>query len=244
MTNYSDHKIISEGKAKILYASEDISSAIHFFKDSFTAFNNQKRGEMATKGIINNTISCHLMELLGRFGVATHHIEKIDDRTQYIKLCKIVPVEVTIRNYYAENSSSFAKRCKLPARSRLPGVVCEYFLKDDSLGDPMISSDYIVQFGLATAAQLSFMKEKALYINTILSSYLWKCGLILADFKLEFGILPNGEIVVADEISPDTCRLWDAITKKSYDKDVFRFETDNYDIILDAYITALHRIVS
>lgn len=244
MISYTNNRVLYEGKAKIVYASDDSATVVSFFKDSMTGFNGGKYAEIPTKGVVNNTISAHLFQVLEGFGIKTHFLYKIDDRAQCVKFCKMFLIEVILRNYYAEHSSSFAKRFKLAPRSKLPGVVVEYFLKDDSACDPLMSTDHVLQFGLATEEQLATIRRLALRINDILSAYLLARNLILADFKLEFGISLEGDIVLADEITPDTCRLWDLNTKQSYDKDVFRFETDNHDMILDAYIIALHRIVS
>jgi len=216
-------KKLYEGKAKIIYQGPEPDTVVQYFKDDATAFNNVKKGTIEGKGVLNNRISSFLMSRLSLCDVPTHFIKRINMREQLVHHVEIVPVEVIIRNYAA---GSFAKRFKLEEGGKLPRSIVEYCYKSDDLGDPIISEDHVFSFGLASPYELEEIYTHSLRINDILTGLFMGIGIRLVDFKLEFGRIfdehGNSFIVLADEISPDTCRLWDLQTEEKMDKDRFR----------------------
>lgn len=212
-------EMIYEGKAKKVYRTDDEMLYIVEYKDDATAFNGLKKGTIVNKGIMNNEISARLFDLLAEKGVETHQVKKLSDREVLVKSVKIVPLEVLVRNYAA---GSLSKRLGLEEGLKLKSTVLEFCYKDDALGDPMINDYHITAMGIATPEEVAKITEMSFRINDILSEYMLSKGIILVDFKLEFGKTPDGRIILADEISPDTCRLWDAETHEKLDKDRFR----------------------
>ena len=210
--------MLYEGKAKRIYATNDPDLLIAEYKDDATAFNGLKKGVIANKGILNNKISAFFFTLLAQSGVESHFVKLLSGREMLIKRAEIIKVELVVRNIAA---GSLAKRLGLAEGWVLPRPVVEFYYKDDALGDPFINDDHIAVLGLATAEQVRFMAAQALKINEILTAHLKTCHIILVDYKLEFG-LHHGKVLLADEISPDTCRFWDATTKEKLDKDRFR----------------------
>lgn len=210
--------MLYEGKAKRIYATDDPDLLIAEYKDDATAFNGLKKGVIANKGILNNKISAFFFTLLAQSGVESHFVKLLSDREMLIKRAEIIKVELVVRNIAA---GSLAKRLGLEEGWVLPRPVVEFYYKDDALGDPFINEDHIAVLELATAEQVKFMSAQALMINEILTAHLKTCNVILVDYKLEFG-LHHGKVLLADEISPDTCRFWEATTKEKLDKDRFR----------------------
>ena len=212
-------EMIYEGKAKKVYKTDDEALYIVEYKDDATAFNGLKKGTITNKGVMNNRISEKLFRLLEEKGVDTHQVERISDREVVVKKVKIIPLEVLVRNYAA---GSLSKRLGLEEGVKLNSTVLEFSYKNDELGDPMVNDYHIKAIGIATEQEVAKITEMALKINEILSEYMLTKGILLVDFKLEFGKTPDGKIILADEISPDTCRLWDAVTLEKMDKDRFR----------------------
>jgi phosphoribosylaminoimidazole-succinocarboxamide synthase len=226
-----------EGKAKKVYAvvgSED--RVIIHYKDDATAFNGEKKGQIEDKGIMNNQIASGLFELLEQSRVPTHFISRLNDRDMLCKKVRIIPLEVIVRNVAA---GSMAKRLGLAEGTALKTTVFELSYKDDALGDPLINEYHAVAIGASTFAEIGEIKTLAFTVNEALSAFFLKRGIKLIDFKLEFGRTPRGELVLADEISPDTCRFWDAGTNEKLDKDRFRRDLGN---VKEAYIEILTRI--
>lgn len=209
---------IYEGKAKKVFATDDPQIVIVDYKDDATAFNGLKKGTILGKGIVNNKVSNHFFRLLEKSGIPTHFIEQLSERESAVKRVEILPVEVIVRNKAA---GSFTKRMGVPEGTPLACTILEFSYKNDALGDPFINSYYIRALNLATDAEIEKVKEYSFRVNEILSKYLAGFGIELIDFKLEFGRC-RGEVVLADEISPDTCRFWDMATGKKLDKDRFR----------------------
>ena len=230
-------KLIYEGKAKRVYETEDSDLFIQEFKDDATAFDATKRGTIRDKGVINNKISKILFDLLESKGIETHFVEQLDDRQMLIKRVEIIPLEVTIRNTVA---GGMAKLLNLKEGMALKEPVLEYHYKEDSLHDPLINDYHARALGMATDEELEFIKKRSFEINNILKSFFEHKGLNLVDFKLEFG-RHKGKILLADEISPDTCRLWDKETHKKLDKDRFRRDLGGVE---DAYQEVLKRITA
>lgn len=223
-----------EGKAKILYLTEDPGLVIQEFKDDATAFNAQKRGQIAGKGRCNNEISAIIFGHLEANGVATHFIRHLSDREMLVKKVEIIPIEVTVRNVAA---GGITKRLGISEGTPFPEPVVEYHLKDDALGDPLIIEDHIRVLDLAPPSDVEFLRSTALDVNRILIAFFLERGLRLIDFKLEFG--RDGEqILLADEISPDTCRLWDTESGERLDKDRFRRDLGKIE---EAYLEVLRR---
>ena len=208
-----------EGKAKRVYATEDPEKYIVDYKDDATAFNGEKKGTILGKGVINNRVTNHLMRMLEKEGVPTHYVEEISDRETIVKKVKIVPLEVIVRNIAA---GSFSKRYGVEEGTVLQQPSLEFSLTDDALGDPLINSYHVLALGLATREELDTIASYAFKVNEVLKNYLLGLDIELVDFKLEFGKLSDGTIVLADEISPDTCRFWDVHTHEKLDKDRFR----------------------
>ena len=215
-----------EGKAKKVYATDDPELCIVSYKDDATAFNGQKKGTILGKGAINNRVTNYLMKMLEEKGIPTHFVEELNDRETVVKRVSIVPLEVIARNVAA---GSLAKRLGLEEGFRMPKTVLEFCDKDDDLGDPMVNDYHILAMGYATEEELETIKDYALKVNDILTKYLAEVGIDLIDFKLEFGKTSDGTIVLADEISPDTCRFWDAKTGEKLDKDRFRRDLGNVE---------------
>ncbi|MBI4365226.1 MAG: phosphoribosylaminoimidazolesuccinocarboxamide synthase [Deltaproteobacteria bacterium] len=211
-----------EGKAKILYQTDDPTRLIQYFKDDATAFNAQKRGLINNKGVMNNHISSIIFQFLTKEGIPNHYCERVSDREMLIKRCEIVPIEIVQRNLIA---GSLAKRMGLEEGTALPFPLLEYYYKNDALGDPMVNRDHARAFQLATEDELQVIDAIARRVNTFLTKYFDGLGILLVDFKLEFGRFRGGakpEILLADEITPDGCRLWDKSTHEKLDKDRFR----------------------
>jgi phosphoribosylaminoimidazole-succinocarboxamide synthase len=225
-----------EGKAKVIYKTEEEDKVIVFFKDSATAFDATKRAEIEGKGVINNTISSLLFELLEKSGIRTHYIKKISDREMLVWKAKRFDLEVVVRNITA---GSLCKRLGLEEGLELKPPLVEFFYKNDKLHDPLICVEHIRLLNLAEDWQVQSMKEMALKTNQVLREFFKEHGLLLVDFKLEFGILPDGSLAVIDEISPDTCRLWDAKTGEKLDKDRFRFDLGD---LMEGYRRVLEKI--
>lgn len=208
-----------EGKAKRVYAVDRPDAYLVEFKDDATAFNGEKKGTIAQKGVVNNRLSAAMFTLLAAHGVETHYLETVSDREMLVRAVSIIPIEVVARNVVA---GTLAKRLGLAEGTELARTVVEFYLKDDALGDPLINRSHALALGLATRPQLDELEARALRINEILKEHLLARGLLLIDFKLEFGLARDGRLILADEISPDTCRLWDAVTRDKLDKDRFR----------------------
>jgi phosphoribosylaminoimidazole-succinocarboxamide synthase len=235
----ADREKLYEGKAKILYKGPEAGTLIQYFKDDATAFNAQKKAVLKGKGALNNLISAHLFPALGALGIPHHFIERISAREQLIKQVEIVPIEVIIRNVAA---GSICSRLGLTEGKPMPKTLIEFCLKNDSLGDPVIAAEHIDALGLATPFEMDEIVEMSLRINDFLSGVFIAIGVKLIDFKLEFGRLEteNGiQIVLADEISPDNCRLWDRDTHEKMDKDRFRRDLGG---LVDAYSEIARRL--
>ena len=217
--------MIYEGKAKKVYATDDEDLFIVDYKDDATAFNGLKKGTIAGKGVINNKMSNHVMQILEKEGVPTHFVEELSDRETVVKKVKIVPLEVIVRNVAA---GSFAKKLGIEEGRKLLCPTLEFSYKDDALGDPMINDYYAVAIGAATREEIETITKYAFKVNEVLSKYFLECGIELIDFKIEFGRY-HGQIILADEISPDTCRLWDVKTHEKLDKDRFRRDLGNVE---------------
>ncbi len=226
-----------EGKAKKVFATTDPDLCIVSYKDDATAFNGLKKGTILGKGAINNRVTNHLMRLVEKNGVPTHLVEELNDRETLVKRVHIVPLEVIVRNIAA---GSLSKRLGLPEGTKLGKTVLEYCYKDDELGDPMVNEYHIAAMGWATDEEMKTIATYALKINDILTEYLKAVNIELIDFKLEFGRTKEGRIVLADEISPDTCRFWDATTHEKLDKDRFRRDLGHVE---DAYQEILRRLL-
>ena len=211
--------MIYEGKAKKVYATDDPALCIVYYKDDATAFNGLKKGTVHGKGIINNRLSNRLMQLLEKEGIPTHFAKELSERETLVKRVSIVPLEVIVRNISA---GSFSKRYGVAEGIVFDEPVVEYSYKNDALGDPLLNSSHALALRLATPAELETIRTMALGVNAFLKAFWEKRGVTLVDFKLEFGRTGDGQIVLADEISPDTCRLWDSATGEKLDKDRFR----------------------
>lgn len=226
-----------EGKAKKVYATTDKNLCIVSYKDDATAFNGLKKGTITGKGAINNRVTNFLMKMLEEKGIPTHFVEELNERETVVKKVSIVPLEVIVRNIAA---GSLAKRLGLEEGYKLKRPVLEFSYKNDDLGDPMVNDYHILAMEYATDAELDTIKSYALKINEILASYLKDDNIELIDFKLEFGKTADGQIVLADEISPDTCRFWDTVTHEKLDKDRFRRDLGGVE---DAYEEVLKRLM-
>ncbi len=232
-------KKLYEGKAKIIYATQDKDLVIQYFKDDATAFNNQKKTTIEGKGVLNNRISEHILANLSQIGIKNHLVKRLNMREQVIKLVEIIPIEFIVRNVA---TGSITKRLGIEDGTILKEPLIEYCLKDDALGDPLIAEEHIYAFEWANKKEIEKVKKMILRINDFMIGMFRGIGIKLIDFKLEFGRLKiNGknEIILADEISPDTCRLWDSITDKKLDKD--RFRKDLGDLI-PAYTEVAKRL--
>ncbi len=230
-------EMLYEGKAKKVYTTEDPELYIVDYKDDATAFNGLKKGTILGKGAINNRVTNHLMKMLEGKGIPTHFVEQLSDRETVVKKVTIVPLEVIIRNIAA---GSMSKRLGIEEGTVLPTTVLEYSYKNDDLGDPLINDYHALAMQLCTREELDQIASYAFKINEILKEYFKEVNVDLVDFKLEFGKLSDGTIVLADEISPDTCRFWDATTHEKLDKDRFRRDMDNVD---EGYHEILKRLL-
>lgn len=228
---------IYEGKAKKVYKTDDPERYIVDYKDDATAFNGLKKGTIAGKGIINNQMSNRLMQMIEQKGVPTHFVRELSERETLVKKVSIVPLEVIVRNIAA---GSFSKRYGVEEGMVFEEPVIEFSYKNDALGDPLLNTDHALALKVATRAEIDTIKSYALKVNSILKAFWAECGITLVDFKLEFGKTTDGSIILADEISPDTCRLWDSATGEKLDKDRFRRDLGGVE---EAYAEIMKRLV-
>ena len=239
MTSAPRRKKIYEGKAKILYEGPEPGTLIQYFKDDATAFNAQKKATLEGKGVINNRISEHIFTRLNAIGVQNHFIKRLNLREQLIKEVEIIPLEVVCRNIAA---GSMSQRFGLPEGQPLPRSIIEFYFKDDKLGDPMVAEEHITAFNWAQTQEIDDMMAMTLRVNDYLTGLFSAVGITLVDFKIEFGRIWENDfsrIILADEISPDSCRLWDVKTGQKLDKDVFRRDLGN---LTDAYTEVARRL--
>mgnify|MGYP001349782866 CR=1 FL=1 len=232
-------RMVYEGKAKILYEGPEPGTYIQYFKDDATAFNAEKRDVIEGKGVLNNRICEHIMSALNGIGVPTHFIRRLNMREQLIRQVEIIPLEVVVRNVAA---GSLSKRLGIPEGEPLPRPIVEFYYKDDALGDPMVSEEHIIAFNWANQQDLDDIIALALRVNDFLTGLFLGVGIRLVDFKIETGRIWEGDfqrIIVADEISPDSCRLWDVQTGRKLDKDVFRRDLGS---LSDAYTEVAKRL--
>ena len=229
-------KQLYEGKAKKVFETDDPSLLIVSYKDDATAFNGLKKGSIAGKGVINNQMSNYLMALIEKEGIPTHFIRELSDRDTLVRRVAIIPLEVIVRNIAA---GSFAKNYGVSEGTVFDRPTVEFSYKNDALGDPLIAPSHILALHLVTEKELDTVSGYALRINEILRSFWSKRGITLVDFKIEFGKTPDGTVILADEISPDTCRLWDTATGTRLDKDRFRRDLGNVE---EAYIEVMKRL--
>ena len=232
-------KKLYEGKAKIIYEGPEKGTAIQHFKDSATAFNNLKKSTVEGKGVLNNRISEHIFNNLNQVGIKTHLIKRLNMREQLIYLVEIIPVEFIVRNVA---TGSLTKKLGIPDGTVLSKPLIEYSYKNDDLGDPLVAKEHILEFKWASEHELDFIKTACLRVNDFMQGMFRGVGIKLVDFKLEFGKVDNKgskEIIIADEISPDTCRLWDVVSEKKLDKDRFRKDLGN---IIQAYQEVARRL--
>ncbi|MBI4246659.1 MAG: phosphoribosylaminoimidazolesuccinocarboxamide synthase [Candidatus Rokubacteria bacterium] len=235
-THVEPREKLYEGKAKIVYATSRPGLIIQYFKDDATAFNALKRGTIVGKGVVNNRMSATLFQRLGRAGVPTHYVATLSDREMLCRRLSIIRIETIVRNVVA---GSLAKRTGLVEGTPVKAPIVELYYKSDPLGDPMINEDHVRMLKLATPAELGWIRRMALRVNGVLRPHLGRRGLLLVDFKLEFG-RAGGKLYLGDEISPDTCRLWDAKTRAKLDKDRFRQDLGGVE---DAYQEVYRRVV-
>lgn len=226
-----------EGKAKKVFATDDPNLYIVDYKDDATAFNGQKKGQIAGKGVINNVMSNHMFQMLEQQGVPTHFVEQLSERETVVKKVSIVPLEVIIRNISA---GSFAKRYGVEEGIVFKAPTIEFSYKNDDLGDPLINDYHALALGLATEDEINEIKAMAFKVNEVMKDYFDHLNVTLVDFKLEFGKTADGKIILADEISPDTCRLWDKITGEKLDKDRFRRDLGGVE---EAYQEIMRRVM-
>ena len=229
-------EMIYEGKAKRVYATDEAELLIVDYKDDATAFNGEKRGTIVGKGVINNQMSNRLMRRLEQAGVPTHFVEELSERETLVRRVEIVPLEVIVRN---RSAGSFSKRYGVEEGRVFDAPTIEFSYKNDALGDPLINSSHVIALGLVAPEELELIRRYAFRVNEVLSALWASRGITLVDFKLEFGRLADGTIVLADEISPDTCRLWDSATGKKLDKDRFRRDLGGVE---DAYAEVMRRL--
>lgn len=225
-----------EGKAKKVFATDVEGIVIVDYKDDATAFNGEKKGTIVGKGVVNNRMTNHVFRLIEKEGIPTHLVEELSDRETAVKKVEIVPLEVIVRNVAA---GSFSKRMGVEEGRQLLCPIVEFSYKDDDLGDPFINDDYALALGLAKKEEIETIRSYTLKINEIMKAYFLNAGMKLIDFKIEFGRLPDGTIILADEVSPDTCRLWDVNTNEKLDKDRFRRDLGNVE---EAYNEVFNRL--
>ncbi|MBD7938833.1 MULTISPECIES: phosphoribosylaminoimidazolesuccinocarboxamide synthase [Cytobacillus] len=228
--------LVYEGKAKRVYNTDDASIVWLEYKDAATAFNGEKKASIDGKGRLNNEITSLLFLKLKELGIDSHFVKQISPNEQLVKKVEIIPLETVVRN---TSAGSFAKRLGVEEGKPLARPIVEFYYKDDDLGDPLLTEDHIEIMNLATEEEVAILKEKALKVNEVLSQFFKELGIRLVDFKLEFGKDASGAILLADEISPDTCRFWDLKTNEKLDKDVFRRDLGN---LTDAYENILSRL--
>ena len=229
-------ELLYEGKAKQVFATEDPNVVMVHYKDDATAQNGLKKGTIVGKGVINNRMSNAMFQMLEEKGIPTHYVKELNDRDTLVKHVKIVPLEVIVRNIAA---GSLAERLGVPEGTNMASTVLEFCYKNDDLGDPIVNEYHIRAVGLASDEDVKTISEMALKINELLQERLQQAHMILVDFKLEFGKLPDGTVILADEISPDTCRLWDDKTGEKLDKDRFRRDLGKTE---EAYQEVMHRL--
>ena len=230
---------IYEGKAKVLYEGPEPGTIVQYFKDDATAFNAEKRDVIDGKGVLNNRLSEFFMNGLQAIGIPTHFIKRLNMREQLVRKCEIIPLEVIVRNYAA---GSISKRLGIEEGTQMPRPIVEYCYKDDSLGDPLVTEEHIAAFGWASQQDMEDILSLALRVNDFMSGLMLGVGIRLVDFKIEIGRVYEGDyhrLVIADEISPDSCRLWDIETGRKLDKDVFRHDLGN---LTDAYSEVARRL--
>ncbi|HAB34866.1 phosphoribosylaminoimidazolesuccinocarboxamide synthase [Exiguobacterium acetylicum] len=225
-----------EGKAKRLYTTQEQDVLRIVYKDEATAFNGEKKEVFAGKGELNNRLTSHFFEILEQAGIPTHFIERVSEREQLVRRVTIIPLEVVVRNVVA---GSLSKRLGIEEGTVLETPIVEFYYKDDTLGDPLVTSSHINLLKIATSEELEELSDKALRVNEVLQPYFRQNGITLIDFKLEYGKTADGTILLADEISPDTCRLWDQETGEHLDKDVFR---RNIGSLTETYQTLFNRL--
>ncbi|MCH5185768.1 MAG: phosphoribosylaminoimidazolesuccinocarboxamide synthase [Oscillospiraceae bacterium] len=228
--------MLYEGKAKKVFKTDDENLYIVDYKDDATAFNGLKKGQISGKGVVNNRMSNFLMQIMEKNGIPTHFVEEISDRETVVKKVSIVPLEVIVRNVAA---GSFSKRLGVEEGSALKTTILEYCYKDDELGDPLINDYHAMALGIASREELDKIADMTFKVNDVLKAYFKSINIELVDFKIEFGRTDDGDIILADEISPDTCRLWDADTHEKLDKDRFRRDMGNVE---DAYREVFKRL--
>lgn len=229
-------EMLYEGKAKKVYKTDDENLYIVDYKDDATAFNGLKKGQISGKGVVNNKMSNFLMQIMEKNGVPTHFVQELSDRETLVKKVSIIPLEVIVRNIAA---GSFSKRLGVEEGTPLKTTVLEYSYKDDDLGDPLINDYHALALGIVEKKDLEMIADLTFKVNDILKAYFKSINIELVDFKIEFGRTPDGQIILADEISPDTCRLWDADTHEKLDKDRFRRDLGNVE---DAYQEVFKRL--
>lgn len=229
-------EMLYEGKAKKIFKTEKHDEFLVYYKDDATAFNGEKKDTLDSKGIINNQISSIIFELLKEKGIESHFIKKVSEREMLVRAVEIMPLEVIIRNISA---GSMAKRLGMQEGINFDEAVFEISYKRDDLGDPLINEDHAIALEIATREELNYLKKEALKINELMKEFFLNANLTLVDFKIEFGKTKDGKIILADEISPDTCRLWDVETKQKLDKDRFR---RNMGGVMKAYEEVLSRL--
>lgn len=230
-------ELLYTGKAKKVYTTDDERLCIFEYKDDATAFNGEKKGSFEGKGVINNKMANLIFSLLEKKGIKTHLVEELSDRETLVKKVKIIPLEVIIRNVAA---GSFSKRYGVKEGTQLKNSTLEFSYKNDELGDPLINDYHAIALGIINIDQLKEISQTAFKVNDALKEIFLNIGIKLIDFKIEFGIDSEGNILLADEVSPDTCRLWDAETNKKLDKDRFRFDLGEFS---DVYYEVWHRLV-
>ncbi len=226
-----------EGKAKKVFATEDPNLVIVSYKDDATAFNGLKKGTIAGKGVVNNRMTNYMFKMLDKAGVPTHYVEELNDRETVVKKVSIVPLEVIVRNVAA---GSFSKRMGVEEGSALKCPILEFSYKNDDLGDPFINDYYALALGLATKEEIDLITKYTFLINDFMVDFFKKLNIDLIDFKIEFGKTADGKIILADEISPDTCRFWDSTTHEKLDKDRFRRDMGGVE---DAYSEIMKRLM-
>lgn len=236
MEKYEKKEQLYEGKAKKVYATENPDLVIVSYKDDATAFNGLKKGTIAGKGVVNNRMTNYMFRLLEKAGVPTHYVEELNDRETVVKKVSIVPLEVIVRNTAA---GSFSKRMGVEEGTALKCPILEFSYKNDDLGDPFINDYYALALGLATKEEIDLIAKYTFMVNDFMVDFFKKLNIDLIDFKIEFGKTPDGRIILADEISPDTCRFWDSTTHEKLDKDRFRRDMGGVE---DAYAEMMKRI--
>jgi phosphoribosylaminoimidazole-succinocarboxamide synthase len=236
MSELTRGELLNEGKAKKIYATSHDDKVIFYFKDDATAFNGEKKDSINSKGILNNRISARFFDLLKEKNIPSHYLKMLSEREMLVRKVEIIPCETVVRNIV---TGSLAKRLGRPDGEEISRPLVEFYYKSDELGDPLIIDDHAVVFGWATQAELDELRRQALAVNDILRPFMLERGIILVDFKLEFGRTADGTVLLADEICPDTCRFWDAKTRKKLDKDRFRQDLGGVE---DAYQEIAQRV--